>query len=273
MQLHVKGANLYYERHHANRGPAVVLIHGAGDNTEAWYLNLPLLTPNYDVLTLDVRGHGKTEVLDGDYSNEAVIEDIRQLLDNLDIRQAALVGYSMGAGLAAGFAATYPDRTLAAVLSNGVQSPEPPTPEQQQQMQQRREAQTRAVQQGGMEQLFTERIASGNTFTQEFAQRETTVLARYRDIVLANNPQEYLKRMQTFMGGGRPAYDQITAPTLIIVGEHDSFSSPAVARQVAALMKHARVEAFPTAHFTAMEMPQEWGRVVYGFLQQHAPGG
>jgi pimeloyl-ACP methyl ester carboxylesterase len=102
------------------KGEPVVLIHGwlssAGIN---WALPgiSALLAKNYQVIALDVRGHGlsdkpaKVEA----YGPE-LVEDIVRLLDHLKIKKAHIVGYSMGGIITAKFLAKHPDRTLSGTL-------------------------------------------------------------------------------------------------------------------------------------------------------------
>lgn len=101
-------------------GEPVVLIHGwlssAGINW-AFPGTIDLLAKNYQVIALDVRGHGlsgKPTTIDA-YGPE-VVEDIARLLDHLKIKQAHIVGYSMGGIIAAKFLTKYPDRALSGTL-------------------------------------------------------------------------------------------------------------------------------------------------------------
>lgn len=56
MELHVKGAQLSYQV--AGGGQPLVLVHGAGDNQEAWWGQVPAFAQRCRVITYDVRGHG-----------------------------------------------------------------------------------------------------------------------------------------------------------------------------------------------------------------------
>ena len=93
------------------RGPWVTLVHGSGDNYEAWWLQSPALATRFRVLTYDVRGHGETETpADQPIDQTTFVADLLGLLDTLKIRKTAVIGYSMGGGIARNFAATHPDR-------------------------------------------------------------------------------------------------------------------------------------------------------------------
>jgi pimeloyl-ACP methyl ester carboxylesterase len=103
------------------KGEPVVLIHGwlssAGVN---WALPgvSGLLAKDFQVIVMDVRGHGlsdkpKTEEAYG----AELVEDVVRLLDHLKIKKAHIVGYSMGGIIAGNFIAKHPDRVLTGTLS------------------------------------------------------------------------------------------------------------------------------------------------------------
>jgi pimeloyl-ACP methyl ester carboxylesterase len=102
------------------KGEPVVLIHGwlanAGLN---WVLPgiTGLLAKDYQVIVLDVRGHGLSEkpAKEEDYGAE-VVEDVVRLLDNLKVKKAHIVGYSMGGIIAGNFIVKHPDRVLSGTL-------------------------------------------------------------------------------------------------------------------------------------------------------------
>jgi pimeloyl-ACP methyl ester carboxylesterase len=102
------------------KGEPVVLIHGwlssAGIN---WALPgiSDLLARDFQVIALDVRGHGLSDkpTKEEAYGRE-LVEDVVRLLDHLQIPKAHIVGYSMGGIIAANFLARHPDRALSGTL-------------------------------------------------------------------------------------------------------------------------------------------------------------
>jgi pimeloyl-ACP methyl ester carboxylesterase len=102
------------------KGEPVVLIHGwlssAGVN---WTLpgTTELLAKDYQVIALDVRGHGLSDKpLKEEAYGPELVEDVVRLLDHLKIKKAHIVGYSMGGIIAANFMAKHPDRVLSGTL-------------------------------------------------------------------------------------------------------------------------------------------------------------
>jgi non-heme chloroperoxidase len=89
--------DLYYEDH--GSGPPVVLIHGYPLSSRAWDKQLPvLLEAGHRVITYDRRGFGKSSQPTTGYDYDTFAADLAALLDTLDLREAALVGHSMGTG-------------------------------------------------------------------------------------------------------------------------------------------------------------------------------
>jgi pimeloyl-ACP methyl ester carboxylesterase len=103
-------------------GPAVLLIHGIGDSSQAWRPLMPALAPYYKVIAPDLLGHGESAKPRADYSVGAYANGMRDLLDVLGIERATIVGHSLGGGVAAQFAYQYPERCerLVLVSSGGI---------------------------------------------------------------------------------------------------------------------------------------------------------
>ncbi len=88
----------------------VLLVHGLGGSQLAFKRVVALLSDRARVITYDQRGHGASTISDrGDYSFNALIADLRAVVDHLELRQPVLVGHSLGAGVALCAAATIPD--------------------------------------------------------------------------------------------------------------------------------------------------------------------
>lgn len=162
----------------------------------------------------------------------------------------------------------HPEAVQALILSNcagmAVARPQP-TEEEQRQMEERRRAQMEALEKGGMEGTFQERLAQ--VFPPGFPERHPAVVERYRAVYTANSAQEYLKRMR--LGFGRtqpPDLSKITCPTFVIVGEHDAWSGAEAGRAMQQAIKGSKLRVFPTGHASALEMPQEYNAAVLEFL-------
>ncbi|MEE2032778.1 alpha/beta fold hydrolase [Rhodococcus chondri] len=103
-------------------GPALLLIHGIGDNSSTWQDVMPHLTEKYTVIAPDLLGHGRSDKPRADYSVAAYANGMRDLLSVLGIDKVTVLGHSLGGGVAMQFAYQFPhmvDR-LVLVSSGGV---------------------------------------------------------------------------------------------------------------------------------------------------------
>jgi pimeloyl-ACP methyl ester carboxylesterase len=98
--------DLYYEDH--GTGKPVVLIHGWPLSGGSWEKQAPvLLNAGYRVITYDRRGFGNSSKPAFGYDYDTLAEDLHKLMTKLDLRDAALVGFSMGGGEVARYLGTY----------------------------------------------------------------------------------------------------------------------------------------------------------------------
>lgn len=106
----------------AGSGPAILLIHGIGDNSTTWNGIQAKLAQRFTVIAPDLLGHGQSDKPRADYSVAAYANGMRDLLSVLDIDRVTIVGHSLGGGVAMQFAYQFPhlvDR-LILVAAGGV---------------------------------------------------------------------------------------------------------------------------------------------------------
>jgi pimeloyl-ACP methyl ester carboxylesterase len=106
----------------AGSGPAILLIHGIGDNSTTWNVIHAKLAQRFTVIAPDLLGHGKSDKPRADYSVAAYANGMRDLLSVLDIERVTIVGHSLGGGVAMQFAYQFPQlvERLILVSSGGV---------------------------------------------------------------------------------------------------------------------------------------------------------
>jgi pimeloyl-ACP methyl ester carboxylesterase len=90
-------------------GEVLLLIHGMAGSSDAWRELIPRLAKNYRVVAPDLLGHGQSTKPRGDYSLGAFAVWLRDLLDELGIARATIVGHSLGGGVAMQFIYQHPD--------------------------------------------------------------------------------------------------------------------------------------------------------------------
>jgi pimeloyl-ACP methyl ester carboxylesterase len=88
-------------------GPGIVLLHGFGGDASHWKELAPLLTDRFRVVAPDLRCHGGSG--DGPWSWDALADDVAQVVGRLSLDRPAVVGHSLGGGVAALWAANHPE--------------------------------------------------------------------------------------------------------------------------------------------------------------------
>ena len=115
--VETNGIETYYERR--GEGPPIVFVHGTLMSTTAWDAQVEALSDEYTTIAYDVRGHGRTGGSDVEsYSFDLYAEDLHALLGALDVRKPVLVGLSGGGCIAQVYAARHPENVAGLVLSD-----------------------------------------------------------------------------------------------------------------------------------------------------------
>ena len=100
-------------------GFPLVLLHGNGGTSDYFSNQIPFFSKSYRVIAVDTRGHGKSPRGTVPFTLEQFAEDLKELLDDLDIEKCFLLGFSDGANIALLFALKYP-AYLEKLVLNGV---------------------------------------------------------------------------------------------------------------------------------------------------------
>ena len=110
------GVRLYYEDH--GQGVALLLSHGFGASTAMWRGQVEAFQASYRLIPWDMRGHGNSDSPEAQtlYSHQHTVEDMRALLDRLQIEQAVIAGHSLGGFMSLAFHVAYPQRVKALIL-------------------------------------------------------------------------------------------------------------------------------------------------------------
>ncbi len=260
MKIKANGISMNYEIE--GKGENLVLIHGAGENLNMWYHQLPVFSKSYRVIAYDVRGAGKTESPEGEYSISLFAEDVYQLMNAIGVQDACFLGYSMGGRIALELALNHPELVKALVLASSPIGLTPPSPRSEPQ------------QRGPMPEIsskedmkaFAERMAT-TAFSPGFESKNPAEVERYINIKLQNQP-EGISRMMRSLGGiaSRPDLSKVKCPVLIIVGENDPLVGVEPGRQTHEALANSKLVTMPTGHAAPMELPEEFNAAVLEFL-------
>lgn len=113
----VNGVHLYYEQH--GEGFPLVLLHGGLTTIELSFATvLPVLIQSHRVIPVELQGHGRTADVDRPMAIEHLANDVIALLDQLDIEQADVFGFSLGGLTTYELLVTHPNRVRRAVVAS-----------------------------------------------------------------------------------------------------------------------------------------------------------
>ncbi len=255
----VKGTRLFYEVR--GQGRPLVLIHGGLMDRRMWDGQFELFAEKYKVIRYDVRGYGKSDKAVGKYSH---VDDLLGLLDALGIRKACLLGLSLGGQIALDFALEHPDRVDALILAGGAVTGFP----------YKYPADFLAKYTAVFQAAKAGDLDKGVEKTLELpffipAKPDSALVNRMRPMLRENFPAWTTSEGQA-VWPEPPAYkriENISVPTLILLGDKDSSSILDCGASLAARIKGARKEIVRgAAHHVNMEQPAEFNRLVLDFL-------
>jgi pimeloyl-ACP methyl ester carboxylesterase len=259
----VNGALLYYEI--AGDGEPLVLVHAGIADSRMWDVQVEAFAQQYRVIRYDLRGFGKTEMVERPYSHH---EDLRALLDSLEVGRAHLVGCSMGGGAVLDFALRYPERVGALVLVGSAVSGfegdfEPP--EQWDEL----VAADEAGDLGRVSELEVQIWVDGPGRRPEDVDGAVRDLVHEMNLIALRNEASELGEE---LPPDPPAVDrlsEIQAPALILVGDSDQPRIIAAADLLEREMPKAqKVVMTGAAHLPNMERPEEFNRILLDYLEE-----
>jgi len=115
-ELKRSGSTLVYWLNGPEKAPLVVLTHGATIDHRTWNPQLKALESEYRVLVWDVRGHGQSQPIGDKFNIAGAADDLLAILDKIKVKQAVLVGQSMGGNISQELVFSHPERVSAMFL-------------------------------------------------------------------------------------------------------------------------------------------------------------
>ncbi len=103
----------------------VTFVHGAGGSSSIWFKQVREFKKHFNVLLLDLRGHGNSkptlkDAFDSKYTFDSITEDIVEVIDKENIRKSHFVGISLGTILIRNLAEKYPDRVRSMIMGGAI---------------------------------------------------------------------------------------------------------------------------------------------------------
>jgi len=251
-------ATYTYEVH--GQSDALFFIHGLGSSTRDWDAQVGAFVEAYQVITFDLRGHGRSDKPVGPYTISMFASDAFGLLEALDMKAVHVVGISLGGAVAFQLAVDHP--TLVKTLTIVNSAPALSTSEED--ARQEIERRVAIVQQMGMRAMGE--ALSPNLFPKpEQAALRQTFVERWAE----NDPQAYVEATRSLLGWSvLDKISSIQCPSLILASDQD-YTPVAVKEAYAKLMPHAQLVVLPDSHHAApIENPVGFNAALMTFLKQ-----
>jgi pimeloyl-ACP methyl ester carboxylesterase len=252
LAANVDGANIHWTS--MGSGPAVIFVHGWTCDESSWEGQVPAFSKGYRVITLDLPGHGKSDLpKDGTFSMALFARAVEAVRSAAKVERAVFVGHSMGTPVIRTYATMYPARVAGLVLVDGL------------------------VQVAGAAPPFTPPLMVGKD---GLLARERMVRGMFGPATTPQLQEHILKMMlgtkeATASGAMTATWDQswvkndpITVPVLGVYAARPLASREAIARIFPKVEYH---EIPGSAHFLMMEKPEEFNSLVSAFLRKVYP--
>ena len=249
------GTRIYWRLDGRPDKPPLVMVSSLGSDHAMWNPVLAGLERECHVLRLDKRGHGASDVPEGEYRLEQLAQDVLACADAAGWKRFHYAGLSIGGMIGMWLAQNAPRRLDRLVLSNTAARTDPGTFDER----------IRLVRSQGMGAVAD--TVLGRFFTPAYAARRTIHYSTVRSTLLGIDPRGYagccaaIRDMRIAEGLRR-----IKTPTLVIAGRFDPSTPAERGREIAAAIPGAGYVELPTAHFGHSERPRRWLDAVVPFL-------
>jgi len=261
-KIRVNNIEIYYEIQ--GQGDPLVLIMGLRRNMEWWYHQLPILSQHFKVLAFDNRGAGRSDKPKMDYTIRLFADDTMGLMEALNIKNAHILGLSMGGYIAQELTINYPEAVrsliLACTSSGGgravLMSPE------------------RLKEFTANEGLSPEQILQKDMdiyFSDKFITEHPEKITEFIEISLRyyQPPDAFERQFAACLKHDTvDRLNRVTIPTLILAGDDDPLVPPENSRILKELIPHAELILFPgKRHCFFIEEAEEFNQEVISFLK------
>jgi pimeloyl-ACP methyl ester carboxylesterase len=252
---------LYYETRGSDQNPPVVLLHAFPLDHNVWRPQAEELSKEYWVITPDFRGHGQSEATDESYSMDLLASDIKDLVENLGVKNIVLGGISMGGYVAFAYRRLFPEDIRALILVDT-----------------KAEADTPQARLGRMEMAglvvskgvasFADRMLP-RLFSKPNVETNASIVKDARRTIEAMSPTGIIGGLKGLAdrSDSTPLLDEIRVPTLIIVGEKDELTTVDDAKRMASRIVGSKLVTVPNAgHISTLEQPEKVTSAIRTFL-------
>lgn len=259
----VEKITLHYNREGLAKGIPLVFINSLGTDQRIWDHVIPHFAEHWPIIRYDKRGHGLSDCPPGPYTIGDHAADLAGLLDYLGVKEAILIGISVGGLIALHRAIHHPQRVTALVLCD--------TAAKIGSAESWHERIT-AIQQNGLDGMAATILA--RWFTPDFSARHPADYQGYGNLLSRMPVAGYLATCAALREADlREAARQVKAKTLVLCGSEDLATPPQLGRELAETLPNARFELIEqAAHLPCIEQPETMALKIGRFLRENGYG-
>ena len=251
------GLTTHFKLEGTGDGAPLVFINALGTDLRIWDGVVSHLTSYHPVLRFDKRGHGLSDCPPAPYSIRSFSADLLDMLNQLEISQAIVVGISVGGMIAMDFAACWPERVLSMILCDTA-----PVIGTANSWNDRIDG----VRKNGMESMAPAILA--RWFAPTFKNKSPAAYQGYYNMLTRMPVEGYIGTCEAIRDANlTEAARTVEAPTLILCGAEDVSTPPGLVQGLTELISNAEYHEIPGAgHSICIEQPDAVAEQIKRFL-------
>ena len=252
-----------YSEHGMPQGLPVIFIHGFPFSKEMWEPQMNVMPNFIHSISYDVRGHGASDVGDGQYTIELFVDDLLALLDYLLIKKAVLCGLSMGGYIALRAFERHPDRVSGLILCDTKSTADTDAAKI------KRASTMKEVKIHGSQIFAADFIKT--IFCEKTFETKPGVIAYINQIICFTTPRGICGTLLALASrtDTTPVLSSIHIPTCIIVGAQDHITPPSDAQSLHRSIAGSELHILPeAAHMSNLENTQGFNETIINFLKK-----
>ena len=243
-----------------NEKNPIVFIHGVGLSKEIWDPQINFFK-NYNTLTYDLLGHGKTPLKKSKVSFEDFSKQLSRLIKELNFEKIHLIGFSLGALIARHFASEHSNKLSSLIIHGSIYK--------------RNESQKRVVKNrfevAKMNRPASKQTALRRWLSDDFLKKNPNIYKKIYSILEKNKRLDFLKCYEIFVNyiDDDNVLKKINTNTLITTGENDVGSTPEMSRNLSKTIQRSTfVEIKKGKHLCSIECADDVNITFKKFIDQ-----
>ena len=250
-----------YSLNKINEKNPIVFVHGVGLTKEIWEPQINFFK-NYNTLTYDLLGHGKTPLKKSKVSFEDFSNQLLKLINELNFNKIHLVGFSLGALIARYFASEHSNKLNSLIIHGSIYKR---TEEQKRVVKNRFEV-------AKLGKPASKQTALRRWLSEDFSKKNPDIYKKIYSILDKNKRLDFLKCYEIFVNyvDDDAMLKKINVNTLITTGENDVGSTPEMSKNLSKMIRGSKfIEIKKGKHLCSIECANDVNITFKKFIDRH----